>query len=295
MAIITPNVGLEKQEAKDLVSRTMFNNNMDILDTEITGIKANGTTVQVDLNTVNQRITDLQDDINGISEDMNSKIVVPHGGTTGQVLAKKSNADGDIQWQNSAGIQGTFGGEFSTKADLLAYSTPQVGFNYVVTVDEDYGGSRTYYTYALGGIWQYMGSFSDGSISAGDGGGGGYSRQWTSPSDLVANDTKVLAIPYTSSFVVAQPTVLKFESGQTNIIQIANEFDNGQSSSFAFNAQFVEFVGTGSGSGSQMHLITHYQYPFTVDSSWTQQGKYSEVEFDASIFKAVSNIYPWII
>lgn len=329
MASLTPKIGLKKLDLQDHVNRTIFNEDMNILDNKVGGVidgQAAAETRIDDLETEisnkasSESVTAIETRIDAAEaaidvleaqgsviddtkvaanktwssqkiKDMVETIdLLPPGGTTGQVLAKKSDADGDVQWQNSAGIQGTFGGEFSTKADLLAFSSPQIGFNYIVTADETQGGARTYYTYIVGGTYQYMGSFSDGSTNTGGGSGGGYSRQWNSPADVVAGNEKVLVIPYTASFVLVQPTILKFISGIQNVVTTVSEFDNGAASSFEYNSNRVEFIGSGTGTGSQMHLKTIYEQTFTLVGALDSVGQYSTCSVNLSAFKTIEKV-----
>ena len=224
----------------------------------------------------------------GTKVDIGAVVSVPSGGTQGQVLVKKSGSDYDVTWQNNAGVQGTFGGEFSTKADLLAYTDPIVGYSYVVKNDEEHDGIRTYYTLLQGKVWQYMGSFSDDSSVVQ--GSSYFTRQWNSSGDVVANDTKVLTIPYTDTFTIIAPEVWFYETGETNIVKTVSEFDSGSAAAFSYDPRYVEFVGTGTGTGSQMRLKTSYSFPFTKDETWTGDGQYSECSIDLTQFKTVESI-----
>lgn len=215
-------------------------------------------------------------------------IGVPSGGASGQILAKKTDSDYDVIWQNSAGVQGTFGGEFSTKADLIAYTSPIIGYSYVVTTDEDHSNARTYYTLLQGKIWQYMGTFADDSATVS--GDTYFTRQWNSTGDIVAGDTKVLSIPYTDTFTIIAPEVWFYETGEENIIRTVSEFDNGSAAAFAYDPDHVEFVGTAAGTGSQMRIKTSYSIPFVKDTTWTEAGQYSECSIDLSQFKTVESI-----
>lgn len=220
--------------------------------------------------------------------DCGAIIGVPSGGKKGQVLVKQTDTDFDVNWQDSSGVQGIFGGEFSTKKDLLAYADATVGYSYIVTTDEDHDNLRTYYTLLQGKIWQYMGTFSDESSTVQ--GSNYFTRQWNSQGDVKANDTKVLSIPYTDTFTIIAPEVWFYETGEENIVRTVSEFDSGSSAAFAYDERYVEFVGTGTGTGSQMRLKTQYTFPFVKDTTWTADGQYSECEIDLSQFKTVESI-----
>lgn len=213
---------------------------------------------------------------------------VPSGGTQGQVLAKKSGTDFDVQWQNSAGVEGTFGGEFQTYSDLIAFTEAIIGYSYIVTSDENHGGARTYYSLLQGKVWQYMGTFSDESATVQ--GSNYFTRQWNSSGDVVANNTKVLTIPYTDTFTIIAPEVWFYETGEANIIKTVSEFDSGSAANFVYDPNFIEFVGTGTGTGSQMRIKTTYTVPFVKDNSWTGSGQYSECDIDLSKFKTIDSI-----
>lgn len=233
----------------------------------------------------NQLTANLTD---GTSINIGTVVSVPSGGSQGQVLVKKTGSDYDVTWQNSAGVQGTFGGEFSTKVDLTAYADPIVGYSYIVTTDEEHGNARTYYTLLPGKVWQYMGTFSDESAVVQ--GSSYFTRQWNSSGDVAAGDTKVLTIPYTDTFTIIAPEVWFYETGETNIVKTVSEFDSGSAAAFAYDDRYVEFVGTGAGTGSQMRLKTSYTFPFVKDTTWTADGQYSECEIDLTQFKTVESI-----
>jgi len=221
--------------------------------------------------------------------DIDDAVAKKHSHVNSLVLNKFTEQN-DVIFYNGQPIStsgDTYGGEFATKADLMAYATPYIGYSYIVTSDEDQSGLRTYYKYITGGTWVLMGTFSDVLLS---GGSNSYNMQWNSPSDIVAGTTKVLPTPYTSTFNVVAPTVLKFESGEQNIVKTVSEFDNGSATSFKYDPNFVEFVGTDAGSGSQMRLKTNYTYPFVKDTTWTGTGQYAECDIDMSVFKSVESI-----
>ncbi|VBB05559.1 Hypothetical protein LUCI_0769 [Lucifera butyrica] len=240
------------------------------------------TDMEAGLSAANQKIQELQ---SGIGE-LNQRIPVPAGGTTGQVLVKKSTADGDVQWQDSAGVQGTFGGEFATKADLLAATDLQIGYNYIVTADESQGGRRSYYSYQPGKVWQYMGSFADGMATGSN--SNVYSYQWNSAADVVANTEKSLSIPPNPQFNRLAPTVLKLEAGIVDQVQTVCEFDSEAAASFVYDSRYVEFVGSGTGVSSQMRLKTIYQEALSIKGTLDGTGQYSESDWvDPTKWKTV--------
>ena len=70
------------------------------IKSDITSIQNDITNIRGDITTINNKITQIENDINALDVRITALEgkVIPSGGTTGQILKKKSDSDYDVEW-----------------------------------------------------------------------------------------------------------------------------------------------------------------------------------------------------
>ena len=151
---------------------------------------------------------------------------LPAGGTTGQVLAKKSNADNDVEWKNDEGGQTI---QYTTLPTASATELNKV-YQYVGTTTGSYTYGYFYKCVSTGGgyAWQQL----DVQPSSGGSGGDSISKtlvasSWNSSNQqtltftgVTANTNGTLGVPITvtaaqkAAYEAAGITVVSISSNQ---------------------------------------------------------------------------------
>lgn len=120
--------------------------------------------------------------------------------------------------------------------------------------------------------------------SGGSGAGTSYSQITKLGVEASAENPKVvnITIPRTATFCAATPNVLYFVAGDTNIIETACGFDNGDAEDFNFNSDYVEFDGT-------MHPRTTHTVTMSSES-FSSGYLYSSETINLSNYKSIESI-----
>jgi hypothetical protein len=236
MASTTPNIGLIIVEDSDDIDQNPMNDNSVVIDNKFSDL---GTS-----------LTSLTGIVSGTVAAMHTHANKPVLDKITEDVSGRPLYDGELIGVSSA----VWGGEYATHQDLGNILDPVPGYNYVVTADETKGGQRTYYTYTNAGIFQYLGAFYDGIAVGGETAVGGVSAasQWSSANVIVAGDVKIMNLTNNPTYNFVGPTVLREETGTQDLITTVNEFNNGESTSFKYDPEFVQFIG------SKMQLKTGF-------------------------------------
>lgn len=167
---------------------------------------------------------------------------VPEGGTTGQVLAKKSDADGDVEWINQSG-----GSDVSSEIESLSAAASELASENAVQTSE------------IGSLASELESMSVSDISSELESLSNQASEHTSEIASLASEMESMSVSDISSELASLSTEASEHESEINSLSIENST---QTSELAAHSQSLSEIASAASSTS----IAQSQYDSTQDS-----------------------------